>query len=191
MQSKNDLRKEYKLKRRQLDAASREALSAKIKLHFLEYLATHRGIEHIHIFLPINRLNEINTWPLIETLLQQNKSVYTSVSDLKNRDMMTVQLGVDQGLSFDSYGIPVPAAAHATDESLIQVVVIPLLAYDLKGQRLGYGMGFYDKFLSRLSKEVVKAGISFFPPEEKIPSEPHDVPLDFCIQPEGILVFNY
>src|SRR5690606_18196138 len=109
--------------------------------------------------------------------------------DLKNGDMMTVQLRRDHGHGFDSYGIPVPTVTHAADESLIQLVIVPLLAYDLKGQRLGYGMGFYDKFLSRLSKEVVKAGLSFFPPEDKIPSEPHDVPLDLCINPEGILVF--
>ena len=72
----------------------------------------------------------------------------------------------------------------------IQVVFVPLLAYDKSGHRLGFGKGFYDRFLASLEQPVLKLGLSFFAPEEVITVESHDIPLDFCITPEQILKFK-
>ena len=189
MKTKTELRTAYKLKRKQLEVGQRLHLSSKVVQNALDYLVTKRGIEHIHVFLPIKRLNEINTFPLINSLVQQDKNIYTSISDHDKREMKTVKLTVSDHFIEDKYGIPVPAEWQKGDEGSIQLIFLPLLAYDLKGHRLGYGQGFYDKFLSRFPIEVVKAGLSFFAPEIEIPAEPHDVSLDICISPEGVRVF--
>lgn len=190
MITKAELRKTYKQKRLQLSQNDHHALSAKVIARALHYLADKPQIQHIHVFLPIKKLNEINTIPLINSLAQQNKDIYTSISDHLKKEMRTVKITSDLNFVEDEFGIPIPAKRDVGDDNLIQLIFMPLLAYDLKGHRLGYGKGFYDKFLSGLPKEVVKAGLSFFSPERQIPVELHDIPLDVCINPDEILEFR-
>ena len=76
------------------------------------------------------------------------------------------------------------------NNSIIDVVFIPLLAYDIKGNRVGYGKGFYDIFLQNLDSKTTKIGLSFFPPELSIKNiDENDVQLDYCVSPEKI--FNF
>ena len=72
----------------------------------------------------------------------------------------------------------------------IQVVFVPLLAYDCYGDRVGYGKGYYDKFLSKCGEECLKIGLSFFNPEKKILTSPKDIRLNFCVTPKKIYNFN-
>ena len=73
---------------------------------------------------------------------------------------------------------------------MIDVVFVPLLAYDKLGNRVGYGKGFYDKFLSECKPGVVKIGLSFFEPEELIEDLfETDVKLDFCVTSERVICF--
>ncbi|MFT7351177.1 MAG: 5-formyltetrahydrofolate cyclo-ligase [Flavobacterium sp.] len=72
----------------------------------------------------------------------------------------------------------------------IDVVFVPLLAFDLQGNRVGYGKGFYDKFLANCKPTTIKIGISFFEAEEKISDVfAKDVKLDYCITPEKVYSF--
>lgn len=72
----------------------------------------------------------------------------------------------------------------------IDVVFIPLLAFDKKGNRIGYGKGFYDQFLSDCKADVIKIGLSFFEAEEAITDVyKDDVPLDYCVTPQQIYRF--
>src|SRR5690554_4976338 len=190
MASKTELRKLYRQKRFQLGSEKIASLSEQVVKNALLYLADKPHIHHIHVFLPIKPLHELNTFPLINALMRQKKAIYTSISDHERHEMKTVKLTDNQDLIADKHGIPVPAEWQHGDNSLIQLIFMPLLAYDLNGHRLGYGKGFYDKFLSQFSKEVVKAGLSLFSPENRIPVEPHDISLDICINPNGIVVFD-
>ena len=73
---------------------------------------------------------------------------------------------------------------------LIDAVIIPLLAFDEKGNRVGYGAGFYDRFLRNCKTNVTKIGLSFFPPEkEEIETNHFDIKLTHCITPEKIYIF--
>jgi 5-formyltetrahydrofolate cyclo-ligase len=190
MTTKTELRKAYKQKRRLLESGTRLHLSYKVVKNALFYLANKPQIQHIHVFLPIKRLYEIDIFPLINTLVQEDKNVYTSISDHDSQEMATVKLTMNQNFIEDKYGIPVPVEWQNGDDTLMQLIFIPLLAYDLKGHRLGYGKGFYDRFLSKFPPTVVKAGLSLFSPENEIPIEPHDIPLDICISPDGIRSFS-
>ena len=190
MASKTELRKLYRQKRFQLGSEKIASLSEQVVKNALLYLADKPHIHHIHVFLPIKPLHELNTFPLINALMRQKKAIYTSISDHERHEMKTVKLTANQDFIADRHGIPVPAEWQHGDNSLIQLIFMPLLAYDLNGHRLGYGKGFYDKFLSQFSKEVVKAGLSLFSPENQIPVEPHDISLDICINPNEIVVFD-
>ena len=70
------------------------------------------------------------------------------------------------------------------------MVLVPLLAFDSKGYRVGYGKGFYDRFLKQCRNDCVKIGLSYFEPIDAInDAGEFDVPLDFCITPQKAYVF--
>ena len=92
----------------------------------------------------------------------------------------------------NEYNIPEPVDGIEVPSKKIEVVFVPLLAYDKKGNRVGYGKGFYDKFLLDCKPDVIKIGLSFFEPEELITDIfEGDVQLDYCVTPNGIHSFNF
>lgn len=189
MKSKEELRNIYKWKRQQLSPAELEDLSKKIIKNVLKFLNNKNKVQKIHVFLPIDKLQEINTFLLIKALQDQDKQIYTSVTDFALDKMKTVRLRGGEKYILDQQGIPVPVVEEETSPSEIEMIFLPLLAYDLKGNRLGYGKGFYDKFLSEIPQQTIKVGLSYFSPEAIIPTEKHDVRLDICINPENVIEF--
>jgi 5-formyltetrahydrofolate cyclo-ligase len=189
METKVELRNKYRAKRRRFSVEERETLSLAIVHQVTDYLTKRQELHHIHIFLPIAKLNEIDTIPLIERLLEKGLDLYTSATDFRTQKMATVKLKAPLDTHMDEFGIPVPVLREPAVVDHIQMVLIPLLAYDLEGNRLGYGMGFYDRFLQSLPQQVVKAGVSFFPPEKMIPSENHDIKLDICFTASKVYQF--
>lgn len=189
MQSKAQIRLIYKLKRDQLGAEERQMRSMEIAKKAVNFLSNKAEIQHIHIFLPIKKMLEVDTLPLITKLQKEGFEVYTSISNFKTRAMNVVRIADSQLFVEGERGIPVPRMAEEVDQEILQLVFLPLLAYDLVGHRLGYGKGFYDRFLASLHPDVLKVGLSFFPPEEKIPVEQHDFPMDACISPGQLIEF--
>ena len=187
---KESLRNAYKTLRKSLTPEEVAVKSEDISKSFLEYLLQKPDIRHIHIFFPISRFNELDTFPLFFKLKDLGYSLYTSkVNDL-NDSLDTLYISEVLDFELDDWGIPMPIGAKSVQPFSIQMVLIPLLAYDRSGNRLGYGKCYYDKFLSTLDSKVLKVGISFFPPEDQIPSEKHDIGLDICVTPEQIHRFT-
>jgi 5-formyltetrahydrofolate cyclo-ligase len=90
----------------------------------------------------------------------------------------------------NEYNIPEPVYGLEVPVTKIDVVFVPLLAFDLKGNRVGYGKGFYDKFLSECKPETIKIGLSFFEAEELIDDiSENDIQLDSCVTPNKIYFF--
>lgn len=83
-----------------------------------------------------------------------------------------------------------PATGTIADPTTIDVVLVPLLAFDEQGYRLGYGKGFYDRFLTRCRPDTIKIGLSWFPPENRLPEiDVFDIPLNYCVTPQQLYVF--
>ncbi len=94
-------------------------------------------------------------------------------------------------LEVNRWGIPEPTDGIPIPESKIDVVFVPSLAFDDNGNRVGYGKGFYDKFLSQCNPETIKIGLSFFAPEKEIEGVMStDIKLDYCVTPLKIYSFN-
>jgi 5-formyltetrahydrofolate cyclo-ligase len=180
--NKTDLRKHYLSLRSQLNPVEIKSGSAAISQKVLTYLAKKPNIKHVHLFLPIGKLNEVDTFPLLKKLQAAGFLVYTSVLD--GGMLKTVVLPEDVALVEDKWGIPVPQSPVFADDGQIQLVLVPLLIFDIEGNRIGYGKGYYDSFLSRLSKNVLKLGLGFFSAVESIYPEAHDIPLDACFTPD-------
>jgi 5-formyltetrahydrofolate cyclo-ligase len=188
-EAKERFRKIYKAKRAQLTPALRERYSIEILNQFKSWISAHGDYNHFHLFLPIENQNEINTYIIKEFLEVCQKKVYTSKIERGHLKMETYLLDPATKFGEGNFGIPIPLEATKVERSSIEVVLVPLLAYDKVGNRIGYGKGFYDYFLSGLDKFVIKVGLSYFLPEEHLPVDPHDIPLDFCITPKKIITF--
>jgi len=189
MRTKNELRQDYRQLRKQLSGDEVNDLSRKITKQLGIWLDGQEGLTHFHLFFPIAKFNEVNTFYIKQLLEQQDKTLFTSQVNRDENRLDTLQLPPDAAFFLDEWGIPVPQESVRVTSTKIQVVFVPLLAYDKSGHRLGFGKGFYDRFLASLDQPVLKLGLSFFAPEERIPVEPHDIPLDYCITPGQIWSF--
>jgi 5-formyltetrahydrofolate cyclo-ligase len=190
MKNKQDLRTAYRQLRKSLQPAVIEAKSQAINAQLLDWLADRSHLQHFHLFFPIDRFNEVNTFYIKESLDQLGKTLYTSQVNRGETELETLKLPKLVAFFLDEWGIPVPQESIMVSPNKIEVVFVPLLAYDLSGNRVGFGKGFYDSFLSKLKQDVIKIGLSFYEPEEGIQPDIHDVPLDYCITPEKVYSFR-
>jgi len=152
------------------------------------------GKEYCHCFLPISKWNEPNTWLLIHSLWSEypDMSIVVSKSDFSDYSMQNYVLRPDTSLSINRYGIPEPVEAEEVDSQQLDMVVFPLLAVDMEGNRVGYGKGFYDRMLSECKPNIRKVGIGFH--EQLIPkitdSEGHDARLDAFVSERKTTYFT-
>lgn len=90
-------------------------------------------------------------------------------------------------MELNKYGIEEPAAGEEIAPKDIDLILVPLLAFDEQGYRAGFGKGYYDRFLSECREDAIKIGISFFAPAKRIDDvDEHDVKLDYCCTPEKV-----
>ncbi|SEJ12468.1 5-formyltetrahydrofolate cyclo-ligase [Cyclobacterium xiamenense] len=190
MEAKEILRKKFKEDRKALSEKERAIRSEKIASESMRFLNAYRAIRHIHLFLPIKKLYEINTVLLLPSLFGAGYEVYGSITDRLGHKLQTVKITKDTVFIEDGMGIPIPKKPiYASNES-IDLVFVPLLGVDDAGNRLGYGMGFYDRFFGQLRPKVLKVGLSYFDTVKSIPVAEHDVALDACVFPHGSVIFN-
>ncbi|GAA4306699.1 5-formyltetrahydrofolate cyclo-ligase [Nibribacter koreensis] len=188
---KAELRKAYLTKRRSLSKAEVEELSQQLADRFFEAFAPRAG-QTVHVFLPIQQHREINTWHIIHRLWAEfpEVRVATSVSHLEDCSMTHYLLTPSTQLLVNKWGIPEPVQAQQITEAEIDLVLVPLLAFDLQGHRVGYGKGFYDRFLALLPKSSQKQGLSLEPPILQIEDvHPLDLTLDAVITPSQVYRF--
>ena len=145
---------------------------------------------YFHIFLPIEEHKEVNTEFILNILQAKDKEIVISKSDFETTSMHHFLLTDNTKIKKNEYNIPEPINGLSVPTEMIDVVFVPLFAYDKQGNRVGYGKGFYDKFLSECKPNVVKIGLSFFEPEELIEDVfENDVKLNFCVSSNTILSF--
>ncbi len=148
------------------------------------------GSLHLYLSLPV--LAEVSTDPIIDELSRYGKKL--SVPVIRNGDLVSAAFKKGDSLRKAQFGQLEPEALSLVDESHLDVVLLPLLAFDEKGCRLGYGKGFYDRFLKRLSEKGVnpcRIGLSFFQQRvARLPADPWDEPLDAIVHEYGIIRYT-
>ena len=186
--TKKELRLKYKSLRKQLSENDLEERSLAIANEVLKLPIWEKN--YFHLFLPITEHQEVNTEYILHLLSGKDKEIVISKSDFETRAMTHYLLTDNTKIKKNEYNIPEPIDGLEVPTHKIEVVFVPLLAYDKDGQRVGYGKGFYDKFLSECKPETIKIGLSFFEVEEHIEDVfDNDVKLDYCVTPNGINSF--
>ncbi len=185
---KKDLRTTYKTKRNHLSIEQIDDLSMQIANQLLVLPIW----EHLyyHLFLTIETQKEIQTENILHILHAKDKEVVISKSDFTSLEMTNYLLTDNTKIKVNSYNIPEPVDGIEVPNTKLNVVFIPLLAFDTNGNRVGYGKGFYDRMLEKCTPDTIKIGISFFEASEIIDDvSVNDIKLDYCVTPEKIYTF--
>ncbi|MES2796027.1 MAG: 5-formyltetrahydrofolate cyclo-ligase [Bacteroidota bacterium] len=192
--TKSEIRSEYLQKRKALSEDLYFGLSQQLAdqffFHFHSKLLI---INTLHLYLPIEKNKEPNTNFILKILFNRFKKikVVVPVSNFETNQLNHVEINNQTIFEENKYGIPEPLDGKLVEEKEIDIVIIPLLSIDQLGNRIGYGGGFYDRFLANIRPDCLKIGLSFFDPIDTIiePSKT-DIPMDFCITPNKIWDFS-
>lgn len=147
----------------------------------------------IHLFLSMVQKKEPDTWPIINRIKSEFPATQISLPKINTETNQLENFYFESPdlLKNNALGIPEPITGNPTIASVIDLVLIPLLCFDESGNRVGYGKGFYDKFLSECRPDCQKIGLSFFDPVKKIDDvNAFDIKLNFCFTPERIYSFS-
>src|SRR5690606_160755 len=151
------------------------------------------GLRFIHFFLPIKRFREPDTLPLIHWALEEYPEIKIVLSR-SNLDTLLMEHFIwndEQELVKNRWGIQEPQQGKKVLAQQIDAVIVPLLIFDKEGNRVGFGKGFYDRFLSDCRSDCKKIGLSYFDPIAEIKDiNPYDVKLDLCITRSKIWNLN-
>src|SRR5690606_36895821 len=188
--TKKELRNTYKQKRVLLGEAETNRMQDLIMIRFQQLPLPF--LQYLHTYLPIDTQKEVDTWPVVEFLQFSNPglSIVVPKTDAEGTSMTHYLYDEDTILVKNRYHIMEPAGGKQVSSKDIDLVLVPLLAFDERGNRVGYGKGFYDRFLAQCRGDVIKVGVSFFEAEPRIEdTDEFDIPLTYCVTPQKVYEF--
>lgn len=135
--------------------------------------------------------NEVDTLPIIRYCLSSGKKVIVPISKKKGRQLLLSELrDPDRELRPGTYGIlePLPQFIRPFPKEGLDLILVPAVAFDPSGYRIGYGAGYYDRFLGSLDKKIPAIGLAFeLQLVDKVPAEPTDLPVDYIVTEDRII----
>jgi 5-formyltetrahydrofolate cyclo-ligase len=190
---KEALRIHYKQKRETLSAPIKLQLDALLLIQFQKLAIDIPS--NIMSYKIKNNSNEFDPQLVIDYCYFKNLDIKLSLPrmlpEFNSAAMVAEQVGSTTQFLINAYGIPEPNGGSEISPELIDLVIVPLLCFDQSGNRVGYGKGYYDRFLKNCRKDCIKIGFSYFSPIASIddPNE-FDIPLDYGISPDAIHEFH-
>ena len=188
--TKNELRNIYKQKRSAISYKEKNKLDdlLLIQLQQLNF----NSIHSLLTYWPIEKNNEPNTVLFSRYLhhMLPNLQIAYPITNFTNNTMQAVLVNDDTIYTTNQYGITEPKHGQTIDANTLDLIFVPVLCVDAQGYRVGYGKGFYDRYLSQCGAYSIKIGFSYFEPVYKIDdTNQFDVPLNYCITPDSVYEF--
>jgi 5-formyltetrahydrofolate cyclo-ligase len=190
---KKALRKEILEKRNNLNLLEKEEMDKKILNRFYE---SKYYKEAKKIFIYICYDSEINTKKIINKALKDNKKIYVPRTEFKTRHMDAVEITALDNLIESRYGILEPSKEKPhIDPNELDLIVVPGVAFDRNGGRVGYGAGFYDRYFKKINNEnlekIIKLALAYeLQMLDKVPMNEQDVPIDYIITENEFIGLN-
>src|SRR5687767_13274195 len=157
--TKVQLRRTCLAKQRGLPPAERDIRSSKIADNFFQTFGLQR-VSFLHCFISIEKFNEVDTTPIFLLVWSQFPQIVTVVPrvNFQTGEMDSVTYSLNSELAKNAWEIREPTGSELVRASMIDLVIVPGLAFDRDGHRVGYGKGFYDRFLSKCRPDCIKVG---------------------------------
>jgi len=195
--NKSDLRKHYLAERKKLSDEQILAASKAICDNLFKWASQQHAwwdsIRSIHCFLPIRKQKEVDTFCIIRALRLRYPHIRIVISRTNASDNSLEHFLWDASteLRENSAGIPEPVNGQPYPADQIDLVLVPLLIFDQSGHRVGYGKGYYDRFLATCRIDTLKVGLSIFDPVEDFQEKNEwDIELDYCVTPEKVWILG-
>jgi 5-formyltetrahydrofolate cyclo-ligase len=186
--SKSELRKIFLEKRSSLTVAEITEMSGRIARRFFDNIDV-SGVKTMHTFIPIRKFNEIDTSMIYYRVWRDMPEIWTLAprTSILDGRIESVRFDTSTEWAENSWGIREPLGEELIEAASIDLVIVPLLAFDERGHRVGYGKGIYDRFLAGCRSDCIKVGVSYFPPVAVIDdANGTDIRLDICVMPNGM-----
>ncbi|WP_053955332.1 5-formyltetrahydrofolate cyclo-ligase [Inediibacterium massiliense] len=185
---KENIRKNILKKRKDLSVEEVTQKSSEIFKH-LKSLSIYNNAKNVMVYMDFR--NEVKTDKIIEDLLSQNKKVILPISIKETKQLLLSELKDPQKeLYVSTYGILEPKEnfIREVDPKTIDLVLVPGVAFDRFGFRIGYGAGYYDRFFQRIHHPIISIGLAFdLQIIDKVPTHPLDYPLDYILTEKEII----
>lgn len=187
---KDELRKIYLAKRKALSPSEHSQLSQQICDQFFSSVDLSQA-SVLHIYLPIEAKREPDTWLIINRIQKEFPYIRIVIPRVNHDEMESIVYEGHEQLKKNDWQIWEPQYGTNVNSKEIDILIIPLLAFDLQGHRVGYGRGYYDRFSTSCRVDCLKIGLSFFEPEKTINERLEaDLSLNECITPNKKYSFN-
>ncbi|RYY40606.1 MAG: 5-formyltetrahydrofolate cyclo-ligase [Chitinophagaceae bacterium] len=190
MMTKKEARKQFREKRDAMDSSWQMKADDLILIQF--QTVDFPFLEHVMSFYSIPEKKEVNSFLLTDYLHFRNPALQLAYPRMNadGNTMDAVLVSADEAFTDNEFGITEPIGNAIIGPEHLELVLVPLLAFDLQGHRVGYGKGYYDRFLAQVSEDCLKVGVSYFDPVERVgDADEFDIPLDLCITPGQVYVF--
>lgn len=175
-QQKEELRRRLLEQRKEIPESTFKKSSAEI-IDKLKQEIEYRNAEIIHCYVSMNDRREVDTHKLINEMLSSGKKVVVPVTNFQEGTLSHMQLSSYDNLEANKWGVPEPGDGKEILPGELELVIVPMVAGDESCNRIGYGEGFYDRFLDQVT--CPKIGLIFERNVvKKVPVEDFDVPLD-------------
>ncbi len=185
--NKKFLRKAFKEKRSKINLSRYQYLCKCIYNNLIKLKIWDK--DFFHIYLSNDSKKEVSTNKIVSLLIEANKKVI--VPKVYNDQLIHFEIDLATEFTINELGIREPITKIEFDKSLIEIIIVPLLVFDRKGHRVGYGGGYYDRFLGDTPNNVVKIGLSLFEPVDQISDiNENDIRLNLVVTPSKIYNFN-
>jgi len=189
--TKKELREIYRQKRTALPEPEKLRLNDLLLIQF-QQMEIPYDVNILLSYWPLDTHAEVNTFLMTDYLQFRMPELQIAypVANFGDHTMKAMLVADDTDFVKNKYGIAEPVNGTAIAATAIDMILVPLLAFDTNGYRLGYGKGFYDRFLAGCREESIRAGFSYFEPIAPISDiNEFDVPLTTGITPGYIYEF--
>lgn len=187
--TKDELRRKYLDLRKTLSPGELQRISDAVTLNLFQNFQLEK--KKVSLFLPIERTHEINTYKIWEKATSFDAQVAVPKVNRKTEDMKHLLFESEDQLELSDWGIPEPSKGRVMAAEHFDIVLVPLLTVDKRGHRVGYGKGYYDRFLAKCSPRCRFIGLSHFELSENTISgiSSTDVKLHGCVTPNKVYRF--
>lgn len=184
-EQKKSIRKFYLQRRMEIPETQISTLNASIFDKVIQ-LKQFKDADVIHIYASMNQRNEVDTFSIIDYAIKGKKRVIVPVME-QDGLLRHCEIDSTNSLKKNSWGVPEPIDPKPVEEVNADIIFVPMVAGDVQKNRMGYGKGYYDRFLA--STKSVKAGLLFEKQlsTDLIPTDSFDVPLDILITEKRVL----
>ena len=188
--TKGELRVKYRAKRLALSEKDRIKLDDLLLIQFQKL--SFANVQVLLSYMPMQHTAEPQTSLFTRYLSHTIPGLQIAypVSHFATSSLQAIGVDDETEYAMNAFHITEPVGGMVIDPQDIDLVFVPLLICDAEGYRVGYGKGFYDRYLVQCREDVITVGFSYFEPEEEITDrQPHDVPLNYCITPDFVYEF--